>query len=63
LADSLCTGFIWNSLTLICQSTDASMLAGDASAGAIEGFIDKSLQPGPIIKKLFFQERRTIYII
>jgi hypothetical protein len=35
------------------------MLAGDASAAAIEGFIDKSLQPGPNIKKPVFPRRKN----
>ncbi len=46
LADSLCTGFIWNSLTAHFQLVDSMNLAGDTSAAAVDGFVDLTLQKG-----------------
>ncbi len=46
LTDSLCTDFIWNSLTSTCQLVASMSLAGDTSAAAVDGFVDLTLQKG-----------------
>ena len=46
LSDSKCRAFFWNQLTLSCQTSLATDLAGDLTNQAVDGYIDNTLEPG-----------------
>ena len=46
LADPVCSAFFWNESGSVCTAVSATNLAGDTTAAAVFGFIDKTLKPG-----------------
>ncbi len=48
LANTQCSAFFWNNSTNTCKAVSATYLAGDLTNLAVDGYIDKTLQPGTL---------------